>query len=278
MEQRRHRHHHLAHAFDVPGQEVEAAAGHGLQDRGAVRIDHALGISRRPRGIADGGGGFFVELRPGEAGVVLSSEKLLVAMDVYKLRLRHPLARGHHDVSLDRLQLRRDRLDDRQRGAVDEQQAVFGVVDDVDELLGKQPRIDGVQHIAHARRGVEHLEMAVGIPGQRADAVALLHAETLQGQRHALDAWESVRIGVAMDVALDLARDDLRLAVIVGGVLDQAADQERHVHHQSLHHFLRIAMSLHGACDLRARLPERHAPFTQKTADVIACVTFSRLT
>ncbi|MFK4675728.1 hypothetical protein ABIF37_008131 [Bradyrhizobium diazoefficiens] len=102
------------------------------------------------------------------------------------------------------------------------------------------------------------------IPGQRADAVALLHAETLQGQRHALDAWMSVGIGVAMDVALDLARDDLCLAVMVCGILDQAADQERHVHHQSLHHFLRIAMSLHGACDLRARLPERHAPFTQK--------------
>src|SRR5262245_59451241 len=30
--------------------------------------------------------------------------------------------------------------------------------------------------------------------------------------------------------------------------------------------------------DLRGRLAERQAPFTQKTADVIACVTFSGLT
>ncbi|MCP3443477.1 hypothetical protein [Bradyrhizobium sp. CCGUVB14] len=44
-----------------------------------------------------------------------------------------------------------------------------------------------------------------------------------------------------MDIALDFARDDLGLAVIVGGILDQATDQQRHVHHQSLHCPLRIA-------------------------------------
>ncbi|MEY9529392.1 hypothetical protein ABIF70_010533 [Bradyrhizobium japonicum] len=67
----------------------------------------------------------------------------------------------------------------------------------------------------------------------------MLHAEPLQSQRHALDAWMGVGVGVAMDVALDLARDDLGFAVIVRGILDQAADQERHVHHQSLHGLLR---------------------------------------
>lgn len=86
----------------------------------------------------------------------------------------------------------------------------------------------------------------MGIPGQRADAVALLHAEPLERQRHALDARMGVRVGIAMNVAFDLARDDLRFAVIVGGILDQAADQERHIHHQSLHGLLRIATSLHG--------------------------------
>ena len=90
--------------------------------------------------------------------------------------------------------------------------------------------------------------MPVRIPGQGADAVAGLHAEPLERHGHALDARMGVRIGVAMDVALDLARDDLGFAVIVGGILDQAADQERHVHHQSLHRLLRTATSLHGVC------------------------------
>ncbi|MGY4409885.1 hypothetical protein ACVWW4_001621 [Bradyrhizobium sp. LB7.1] len=188
-----------------------------------------------PEVVTDRGRRFFVELRPGEAGVVLSSQKLLVAMDVGKLGFRHSLARGHHDKGLDRLELRRDRLHDRQRGAVDEQNPVLGVVDDVDELFGKQPRVDGVQHVAHARRGIEHLEVTVRIPRQCTDAVAGLHAEPLQRQRHALDARMGVRIGVTMNVALDLARDDLGLAVIIRGILDQAADQKRHVHHQSLH-------------------------------------------
>lgn len=72
-----------------------------------------------------------------------------------------------------------------------------------------------------------------------------------------------------MDVALDLARDDLRLAVIVGGILDQAADQQRHVHHQSLHRPLRKSqvvkiMSLHDALALACKVAEGHATHTQK--------------
>ena len=102
-----------------------------------MRIDHALRIARRARGVADGGCGFFVEHRPGEARIALFRKQLLIAMHVGELRFRHALAGGHHHVSLDRIQLRRDRLDDRQRGAIDEQQAVSRVIDDVDELFGK---------------------------------------------------------------------------------------------------------------------------------------------
>jgi hypothetical protein len=144
-----------------------------------------------------------------------------------------------HDEIFDGGQLRRDRLDDRQGRAIDEEEPIFSVVDDVDELLGKKPGIDGVEHVAHSWRRVEHLEMTVGIPRQRSDPVAFPHAEPLQGQRHPLDARMRVRICIAMNVTLDLACNDLRLAVIVGGILNQAADQERHVHHQSLHRFLR---------------------------------------
>src|SRR5437762_2230932 len=42
-------------------------------------------------------------------------------------------------------------------------------------------------------------------------------------------------VGVAMDGAFHRLRHDLGRAVVAVGMLDQAADQERHVHHQALH-------------------------------------------
>ena len=52
------------------------------------------------------------------------------------------------DEGLDGLAARRELLDQRREGDVEEQHLVFGVVDDVVDLLGKQPRVDGVQHRA----------------------------------------------------------------------------------------------------------------------------------
>jgi hypothetical protein len=55
------------------------------------------------------------------------------------------------------------------------------VVDDVGQLLGEQPQVEGVQHRAHRRHGEVRLEVLLGVPQERPDPVALLHAEP--GQR-----------------------------------------------------------------------------------------------
>ena len=48
-----------------------------------------------------------------------------------------------------------------------DQRAVFRMVDDPGDLLGKQPRIDGVVDRADAENAVPRLEVAPGVPGER---------------------------------------------------------------------------------------------------------------
>ena len=69
-------------------------------------------------------------------------------------------------------------------GEVEEEQAVFGVVDDVDDLVGEQPRIDGVIDRADPGDAVPGFQMPPGVPGERRHAVAEPDALALQALRH----------------------------------------------------------------------------------------------
>ena len=57
-------------------------------------------------------------------------------------------------------------------------------------------------------RGVE-LEVAIVVPGQRADAVAGLDAEAREGVGEPVDARGEVAVGVAVDTGLALGDDFL---------------------------------------------------------------------
>ena len=50
-------------------------------------------------------------------------------------------------------------LDERCKIGIEEDVTVFGVVDDVDELLGEQARIDRMQHTAGAGHAVIEFEV-----------------------------------------------------------------------------------------------------------------------
>ena len=65
---------------------------------------------------------------------------------------------------LDMWKLIRNCLDERHKHRVEKQYAIFSVVDDVDEMLGKQPRVDRMQYIARARDTVIELQVPVIVP------------------------------------------------------------------------------------------------------------------
>ena len=61
--------------------------------------------------------------------------------------------------------------------AVDEDHAVLRVVDDVDDLLGEQADVQRVQDGAVGRHREVQLEVALVVPGERGNPLALLHAQ-----------------------------------------------------------------------------------------------------
>ena len=126
---------------------------------------------------------------------------------------------------------------------------ILGMVGDVGDMLGRQPRVDGVQHRADAGDAEIELEMAVGVPGDGADPVAELDAQPLQRLGELLGALGRVPIAVAVDRPLDGARDDLDLGIVGGGEVDDLRNQQRTVLHQPKH-----GVSLFYACRSICRL------------------------
>src|ERR1700722_6743840 len=106
--------------------------------------------------------------------------------------------------------LRRDDVDERAEGHVEDHVFVVGVIDDERDLIGEKPRVDRVANGAHTGHAVVALQVTVAVPGQRADALALLDAEPDEGLRKLFRAFFAIAPGVPVHVAFDTARDDLR--------------------------------------------------------------------
>ena len=86
-------------------------------------------------------------------------------------RFRHAVAICHGHKAFDTRHLCRKHLDERRKGEVEEYVLIVGVTGNVDELLREQARVNGVHHRTHSGDAVVKLEVAIGVPGERADAL-----------------------------------------------------------------------------------------------------------
>jgi hypothetical protein len=137
-----------------------------------VRVEHPLGLARGAGGVAEAGGRVLVEGGPHEILVGLG-KPVLVSDGVAEGRLRQVGAVRQDHVALDGGKPRGEALDKRHEGEVEEKEPVDGVVDDVDDLLVEQARVDGVVDGPEAGDAVPAFEMPPGVPGERRDPVAL---------------------------------------------------------------------------------------------------------
>jgi hypothetical protein len=112
---------------------------------------------------------------------------------------------------------------------------VLGVVDDLDKRFFEQPGIDGVKHQPLAGHAVKQLEMMMGVPCQRSQAVALRQAKGTERGRKPQTAFLRGGIAVAMNPAVDAARNDFRFAMRGRGVAKDIRRQQWRIHHQAEH-------------------------------------------
>ena len=204
--------------------------GHGVQPDGTVRVDDALRAAGRPTRVTHGRGGALVEVGPREAGL-LGRQQPLVGE---RLAEGRGVPLPDHDDRLDGLQFVLDACQQRNEGGVDDDAAVLGVVDDIGQLLGRQPDVQRVQDRSHAGDGEVGLEVALVVPAEGADAVTRLDAEPGQGGGQPLGPGGHLdETGLA--AAALLHRDDGAVAVYPLPVEQQVSDQERGVLHGALH-------------------------------------------
>ncbi|MCY1358985.1 hypothetical protein D9M69_455350 [compost metagenome] len=172
-------------------------------------IQHSLGITCGPGGVAQGGSPSFVEGRPGELRAFIG-DQLFETQQVTHLDGRHAAPPGHRDKGLHPRQVRGQLLHQCAEGQVEEQDTVFGMPDDELDLLGKQSGIDGVQHGTHAGHRKVELHMSIAVPGQRPDAITRLDAEPGQGVGHLLGSVPHIGIGAMVYRSFDRPRRYLR--------------------------------------------------------------------
>ncbi len=198
-----------------------------------MRIQSAARIPRGAGGVAQGGGGALIELRPLESFGATGDQVLVAAQSFGHPDRGHVRRLAQTDPGAHQGALRRELLDERRKAPIEEHHTVFGMIDDVDQLREMQPRIAGVQHHAAARHREISLEVPMRVAGNGADAAACFEAQGFERIRQASRAGRALCIGVSMEGPLRLARDDFHLAKLGGGMLDDAGDQERPIHHQA---------------------------------------------
>src|SRR6185312_3943200 len=104
---------------------------------------------------------------------------------------------------------------------IEEHRLVLGVIDDEHNLIVKEARIDGVADRAHARDGVIEFEMAVAVPGERCDAVALSDAEPGQRMSELFRPGMRLADGITVRWPVAAAADDFGRAVMAIGMLNE---------------------------------------------------------
>ena len=226
----KHRHHQQQRFLGGDAEAVHGARGKGVQHRRAVRKEYAFGIAGGPGRVAKRGRRILVEHRP-VVFVVLRTDQFLVANEIRDRQRGHVRPVRHRDEALDRRHRRSQLFDQRCECQVEKQVLVFGVIGNVGDLLGKETRIDRVQHGAHAGHAIVEFHVPIAVPGQRGDAVAPLYAQCRQRPGDALRAGVNIAVRAAVDRSLDRARNNFNAGMKRVGVLDQRRNEQRAVLH-----------------------------------------------
>ncbi len=220
----RHRH------VDVVAMEAAMAGRKAIFDKPGQRVQHHLPMGEvdplrpacRSRGVEDGRAGVLVEIGEREIRRSDRQQRLVFGLDreVGRGRLG-PVV--HQDVTLDRLQMGRELLDERQEVGVEQHRGRPAVDDRVGDVLGNEADVHRLHHRAHHRNGEIAFVVAVAVPFEDRDDVALIDADLGEAAGQPPDPLAKLAIGPAAQVAVD----DLLVRRANHRRMQQMLDQQR---------------------------------------------------
>ncbi len=214
------------------GEHVHRRRREAVEKDAAMGVDHALRMPRGARRVTHARGVGLIDPRPLGHRPGLRHQRLVVQ------RAGRDLGVGsvpHHDDVPDAPEISPDRLEDGPEARIDDQDLVLGVVDDVGDVLGRQPEIDGVEHGAHQRRREVHLQVAVRVPRQCAHPVARPDPKGGQRSRQTRRAVAEVGVGVLHETRAGHPGAERLLREELPCPLEEVGQGERMIHDQALH-------------------------------------------
>ncbi|MCY1331853.1 hypothetical protein D9M69_175280 [compost metagenome] len=188
----------------------------------AVAVADPLRVAGGAGGIEGGRLGVLVEVRELEVCRRLRQQRLVLAGERHA-GLRHLLAIGQQHEARVAGELRADLLDHRQEVRVHQHDRGAGIVERVEDLLGRQPHIDGEQRGPHHRHAEIAFQVAVAVPVHHGHGAAMADVQRSQRRGQLADAVAEIAEGVAHLAAVA----DLLVAVEAQGIGQQLLDQQR---------------------------------------------------
>ena len=134
---------------------------------------------------------------------------------------------------LERSDVARELVEEREQGAIDEDEAIFGVLRDVADLGRVEPEVQRVQHRARARDAEVELEVPVVVPRERGDAIAGARAEPRERARELRAAPVQLGVGAAVNRPIRRPAHDLGAWEERLRPLEKMREREREIHHPS---------------------------------------------
>ena len=226
----------------LAGAQAGDQHAHRVQERRPVGVDDALGVAGGAARVTHRRG--LVLVVDPELDGVGAGEELLVVVDLLARRRLGQVA-GHAVVHDHDVANRRELVEQRPRQPgerlVDEDDLVLGVVGHVDELLGEEPDVEGVQDPVGAGGGEVQLEVVGRVPPEGADAAVGADAELVEHAAQAPGARRPLAVGAPLLPGGGDRHDTLvEEQLLRPGV--EVRQRQREVLHQALHR----SVSPHG--------------------------------
>ena len=223
MEHRGDRHIDIIGAHQANAVEATHCrrGGQGVQHQLPMGEVHTLRIARSAGGVEGGSHRVFVKIGKGITAAG-GGQQVFILTDQSRKIGSLVFGIGQQQGLFDRGQLAGDAVVERYKLAVHQHEFVVGVIHGVENLVGRQANVDGVQHRTNHRDGEHALQVTVAVPIHHRNRITGTHASLGQNIGQTCHALVEGGIAVAQLVAVN----DLASALITAARQQQALDQQ----------------------------------------------------
>ena len=215
-----HRHHRQQRVLCRYTGRIRLIAAQRMQYQRAVGIQHPFRLPRGPGGIAQRGWRIFAHLGPAIRRIRFS-DQLIKKQQRIQRGERFVIPRRQQNKMLYRWQVGPQRADKRQKGVVEKQNLVRGIIDDKGEMFRGQAWIDGMRHPSPRTDAKIDFQMTAIIPRQRAAAGACREIQPMHGGGQMPGVIRHLSPGTVLPSPQRPDRDNSRIAMISRGMFNE---------------------------------------------------------